>query len=66
MARRSYPTPEQTRIRLGLSQAAFWGVLGCSQSAGSRWEAGDRRIPGPVDILYRAVYLGHPLPKVPQ
>ena len=39
-----------------LSQTAFWGYLGVTQSAGSRYESG-RRLPYPVALLLDLVYV---------
>ncbi|WP_332460887.1 helix-turn-helix domain-containing protein [Thauera sinica] len=45
----------EARRRLGMNQVAFWGVLGVTQSAGSRYESG-RNIPKPVQILLHVAY----------
>jgi len=44
------------RQRFGLKQREFWAQLGITQSAGSRYEAGDRRIPQTVQILLELKY----------
>lgn len=43
------------RLKLDLSQDDFWGPLGLSQSAGSRYESG-RTIPDPVRNLLVIAY----------
>jgi transcriptional regulator with XRE-family HTH domain len=43
------------RVRSGLSQEAFWGRIGITQSGGSRYECG-RRIPEPVELLLKIAY----------
>lgn len=49
------------RKKSGLNQTMFWGKLGISQSAGSRYESG-RNIPAPVQTLMDLVYGKRPLP----
>ena len=44
------------RKQLGLTQTEFWGKLGVTQSAGSRYEAG-RDIPKPTAELARLTYI---------
>lgn len=39
------------RRRLGLSQALFWNRIGVTQSAGSRYETGTRRLWTPIQML---------------
>lgn len=41
----------------GLSQERFWGKLGVSQSAGSRYEANYRKVPKSVVQLVRLYYV---------
>lgn len=44
------------RRNLGLNQSEFWGRLGVTQSAGSRYESG-RRMPKPVMELLRICHI---------
>jgi transcriptional regulator with XRE-family HTH domain len=44
------------RDKSGLSQEAFWGRIGVSQSGGSRYES-DRKMPRAVKELVRLVYI---------
>lgn len=44
------------RESLGLTQTAFWGMLGITQSAGSRYENG-RYIPKPVQTLIHLMFV---------
>lgn len=53
-------SPVQIRKRLGLSQTEFWGRVGISQTAGSRYEGG-RNVPEPVAKLISLAYDGRPL-----
>lgn len=46
----------ELRQRTGLSQTAFWGRLGLTQSAGSRYENG-RRMPRTTAEMLRLVYI---------
>lgn len=41
----------------GLDQTAFWKRVGVTQSGGSRYENGERRVPTPVQSLLRLVYV---------
>lgn len=43
------------RLTSGLNQTKFWGRIGVTQSAGSRYETG-RNIPPPVRLLLDLVY----------
>ena len=45
------------RVRLGLSQSAFWGRLGVTQSTGSRIESGSVKIAKPVAALAHMTYI---------
>jgi len=50
-----------------LNQAKFWKRLGCTQSAGSRYESAKndpRNIPQPVVLLFNLVYGPKPLAKL--
>lgn len=44
------------RLRLGMNQFDFWGMVGTTQSGGSRYENG-RDMPKPVRELVRLVHL---------
>ena len=44
------------RRNLGLNQSEFWGRIGVTQSAGSRYESG-RRLPKPVMELLRICHI---------
>lgn len=46
----------QLRKQLYMNQKDFWGAIGVTQSAGSRYESG-KSIPQPVSELLRLVYL---------
>lgn len=50
------PNPRELRQKLGLNQQEFWGVLGVTQSGGSRYESG-RAMPKPVQKLLRVVHI---------
>jgi transcriptional regulator with XRE-family HTH domain len=41
----------------GLNQTDFWDSVGITQSGGSRYESGERRLPKPVQHLLRLVYI---------
>jgi transcriptional regulator with XRE-family HTH domain len=56
---RSFETisnPREIRRRLGMNQQEFWGMIGVTQSGGSRYESG-RNIPRPVRELLRLVHV---------
>ena len=42
--------PKKIRKAAGMNQSEFWGVFGCTQSGGSRYESG-RAVPKPVRML---------------
>jgi DNA-binding transcriptional regulator YiaG len=44
------------RSKLGLKQGEFWARLGVTQSAGSRYETGGRRLPEPLKKLIELAY----------
>lgn len=44
------------RKQLYMNQKEFWGAIGVTQSAGSRYESG-KNIPAPVQELLRLVYI---------
>lgn len=48
--------PREIRRRLGLNQQQFWGMIGVTQSGGSRYESG-RSMPKPVMQLLRLVHV---------
>lgn len=52
MATKDY---RKLREKLGENQAAFWGRVGVTQSAGSRYESG-RKIPGPMQTVLDIAY----------
>jgi transcriptional regulator with XRE-family HTH domain len=45
----------QLRLDKGVNQSDFWGKLGVTQSAGSRYES-DRQLPKPTAALFRLVH----------
>lgn len=47
---------ESTRKKLKMSQSAFWGRIGITQSGGSRYENGSRVMPAPVAMLFKPAY----------
>lgn len=47
---------QQLRIKLGLRQDEFWSRVGVTQSAGSRYETGSRRLPVPLQMLIELAY----------
>jgi len=48
--------PRDIRRRLGMNQQEFWGMIGVTQSGGSRYESG-RNMPRPVRELLRLVHV---------
>jgi transcriptional regulator with XRE-family HTH domain len=44
------------RQRAGLNQQAFWSRVGVTQSAGSRYETHNRRLPVPLQMLITIAY----------
>ena len=48
--------PREIRRRLGMNQQQFWGMIGVTQSGGSRYESG-RNMPRPVRELLRLVHI---------
>lgn len=63
-ARRKDKTdPRMVREARGENQTEFWGRLGLTQAAGSRYECGNRPLKGPALILFECVYLGKALPE---
>ena len=54
-------TPEalkSARAQLGLTQAGLGALMRCDGRTVRRWEAGDREIPGPVEVLVEALLSG--------
>lgn len=47
--------PRAVRLKVGLNQSQFWGRIGTTQSAGSRYENG-RKLPPPVEKLLVLAY----------
>ncbi len=48
--------PRDIRHKLGMNQQEFWGMIGVTQSGGSRYESG-RTMPKPVLQLLRLVHV---------
>lgn len=48
--------PREIRHKLGMNQQEFWGMIGVTQSGGSRYESG-RAMPKPVLQLLRLVHV---------
>lgn len=48
--------PREIRRKLGMNQQQFWGMIGVTQSGGSRYESG-RNMPRPVRELLRLVHV---------
>lgn len=46
----------ELRAKMGLNQSAFWGGVGVTQSAGSRYESG-RAVPKPTRALIHIVHV---------
>ncbi|MBI5751181.1 MAG: helix-turn-helix transcriptional regulator [Hydrogenophilales bacterium] len=57
--RKSRQTPQLSALRRasGLNQTEFWRKIGITQSCGSRYEAGERRLPPPVAYLIDLIYV---------
>ena len=47
---------QKLRIKLRLRQDEFWSRVGVTQSAGSRYETGSRRLPVPLQMLIELAY----------
>lgn len=47
---------QKLRIKLGSRQDEFWSRVGVTQSAGSRYETGSRRLPVPLQMLIELAY----------
>jgi len=53
------PTAFKTsRQQLGLTQAGLAALMRCDARTIRKWEAGDREIPGPVEVLVEALLTG--------
>lgn len=52
-------TPKDLRLANELNQAEFWEKVGITQSGGSRYENGDRRIPPSLYHILRLTYVEH-------
>lgn len=48
--------PRDIRRKRGMNQQEFWGMIGVTQSGGSRYESG-RNMPRPVRELLRLVHV---------
>lgn len=48
--------PKDIRRKRGMNQQEFWGMIGVTQSGGSRYESG-RNMPRPVRELLRLVHV---------
>ncbi len=46
------------RQQLGLTQAGLAALMRCDARTVRKWEAGDREIPGPVEVLVEALLTG--------
>lgn len=46
------------RQQLGLTQAGLAALMRCDARTIRKWEAGDREIPGPVEVLMQAFLSG--------
>lgn len=49
--------PLALREKSGLNQTDFWDRIGITQSGGSRYETGERKVPKPVQHLLRLIYV---------
>ena len=47
---------QKLRQHLGMKQDEFWSRVGVTQSAGSRYETGSRRLPVPLQMLIELAY----------
>ena len=47
---------QKLRVKLSLRQDEFWSRVGVTQSAGSRYETGSRRLPVPLQMLIELAY----------
>ncbi len=53
------------REKTGLTQTQFWGMIGVTQSAGSRYESGRAPLK-PIRTLIGYVFMGEPLERFKQ
>lgn len=51
--------PKDLRIANELSQVEFWEKVGITQSGGSRYENGERRVPPSLAHILRLTYVEH-------
>lgn len=51
--------PKDLRIANGLSQIEFWEKVGITQSGGSRYENGERRVSPSLEQILRLTYIEH-------
>lgn len=51
--------PKNLRIANDLNQIEFWEKVGITQSGGSRYESGDRRMPPSLAEILRLTYIEH-------
>lgn len=56
--RMQFSAVKELRLKLGMTQQAFWNHLGITQSGGCRYESG-RRVPNPTRMLIELVYFQH-------
>jgi transcriptional regulator with XRE-family HTH domain len=49
--------PRDLRLSLGLNQTDFWEKVGITQSGGSRYEGGERRVPLSLAQIIWIVYI---------
>ena len=50
------------RTRLSLTQLEFWKRVGMTQSAGCRYERGNRTLPKTMQMLITLAYSRNPMP----
>ena len=48
---------KRVRTKMQLTQTEFWGRLGVTQSAGSRYESSSNAVPHAVAVLARLIYI---------
>lgn len=51
--------PKNLRVANDLNQIEFWEKVGITQSGGSRYENGERRIPPSLAEILRLTYIEH-------
>ncbi len=52
-------SPKELRLANDLNQIEFWEKVGITQSGGSRYENGDRRLPASLVEILRLTYIEH-------